>query len=108
MKQKNLLSICMVLVLLFSMSMACGLTDEVPTQVNNSGSTDQPQATATRAAPKATATAGNAGSSGEQGSTGSSGASSDTWLVMLYQDADDEILEKDIFIDLNEAEMVGS
>lgn len=32
----------------------------------------------------------------------------DTWLVMLYQDADDEVLEEDIFIDLNEAEMVGS
>lgn len=32
----------------------------------------------------------------------------DTWLVMLYQDADDETLEQDIFIDLNEAEIVGS
>ncbi|MCP4140559.1 MAG: hypothetical protein GY755_09765 [Chloroflexi bacterium] len=31
-----------------------------------------------------------------------------TWLVMLYQDADDKILEEDIFIDLNEAEKVGS
>jgi len=31
-----------------------------------------------------------------------------TWLVMLYQDADDEILEQDIFTDLNEAELVGS
>ena len=31
-----------------------------------------------------------------------------TWTIMLYQDADDEILEKDIFIDLNEAEVVGS
>ncbi len=31
-----------------------------------------------------------------------------TWLVMLYQDADDQILEKDIYIDLNEAERVGS
>ena len=30
------------------------------------------------------------------------------WLIMLYQDADDRILEKDIFIDLNEAELVGS
>ena len=30
------------------------------------------------------------------------------WLVMLYQDADDKILEKDIFIDLNEAELAGS
>jgi hypothetical protein len=31
-----------------------------------------------------------------------------TWTVMLYQDADDKILEKDIFVDLNEAERVGS
>jgi hypothetical protein len=31
-----------------------------------------------------------------------------TWLVMLYQDADDKILEQDIYIDLNEAERVGS
>jgi len=32
----------------------------------------------------------------------------DTWLVMIYQDADDKILEKDIYVDLNEAERVGS
>ncbi len=31
-----------------------------------------------------------------------------TWLVMLYQDADDKILEQDIFVDLNEAERIGS
>ena len=31
-----------------------------------------------------------------------------SWLVMLYQDADDKILEQDIFVDLNEAEKVGS
>jgi hypothetical protein len=37
-----------------------------------------------------------------------SAGSGQTWLVMLYQDADDEILEKDIYIDLNEAERVGS
>jgi hypothetical protein len=30
------------------------------------------------------------------------------WLFMMYQDADDKILEKDTVIDLNEAEMVGS
>jgi len=30
-----------------------------------------------------------------------------TWLVMLYQDADDKILEKDIHLDLNEAEKAG-
>jgi hypothetical protein len=31
-----------------------------------------------------------------------------TWLVMLYQDADDKVLEQDIFVDLNEAERIGS
>lgn len=31
-----------------------------------------------------------------------------TWTIMLYQDADDKILEQDIFIDFNEAERVGS
>lgn len=31
-----------------------------------------------------------------------------TWLVMLYQNADDNALERDIMIDLNEAEMIGS
>lgn len=36
------------------------------------------------------------------------GASDQTWTVMLYQDADDKILEEDIFLDLNEAERVGS
>lgn len=33
---------------------------------------------------------------------------SQTWTVMLYQDADDSILERDIYMDLNEAESVGS
>jgi hypothetical protein len=36
------------------------------------------------------------------------GAGADTWLIMLYFDADDPALEKDIFFDLNEAERVGS
>src|SRR5574340_1006602 len=35
-------------------------------------------------------------------------SSGQTWTIMLYQDADDQILEKDIFLDLNEAERVGS
>ncbi|MBN1303030.1 MAG: hypothetical protein JXA13_01240 [Anaerolineales bacterium] len=33
---------------------------------------------------------------------------SQTWLVMLYLDADDIALEEDILFDLNEAELVGS
>jgi clostripain len=35
-------------------------------------------------------------------------AAGGTWLVMLYEDADDEVLEQDMFTDLNEAERVGS
>jgi hypothetical protein len=35
-------------------------------------------------------------------------ADGDQWLVLLYQDADDQILEQDIFVDLNEAERAGS
>ncbi len=36
------------------------------------------------------------------------GEGDETWLVMLYQDADDKILEQDIYVDLNEAERIGS
>ncbi len=42
-------------------------------------------------------------------SMGSAPASQgESWTVMLYQDADDKVLEQDIFFDLNEAERVGS
>ncbi|MEN6409126.1 MAG: clostripain-related cysteine peptidase, partial [Anaerolineaceae bacterium] len=34
--------------------------------------------------------------------------SKQTWTVMLYQDADDSVLEQDIYMDLNEAERIGS
>jgi len=39
---------------------------------------------------------------------GAQGTEGQTWLVMLYQDADDNVLEKDIYMDLNEAEKAGS
>lgn len=31
-----------------------------------------------------------------------------SWLVMVYSDADDEVLESDMFIDINEMELIGS
>lgn len=31
-----------------------------------------------------------------------------TWTVMIYADADDSVLERDIYMDINEAEKVGS
>ena len=43
------------------------------------------------------------------GATGSATtAGGDTWTVLLYSDADDQVLEQDIFTDFNEAERVGS
>ncbi len=33
---------------------------------------------------------------------------SNTWLIMLYQDATDKVLDQDIYLDLNEAERTGS
>lgn len=36
------------------------------------------------------------------------GQTGQKWLVMLYQDADDQVLEQDIVVDMNEAERVGS
>lgn len=46
-------------------------------------------------------------SAGGAGATGAT-AGGNTWTIMLYQDADDRILEQDIYLDLNEAERVGS
>ncbi len=50
----------------------------------------------------------NQGNSLEAGESFVAQGEPGTWLVMLYQDADDEILERDVFLDLNEAEIVGS
>ncbi len=41
-------------------------------------------------------------------SGGSETTAGQTWTVMLYMNADDKILEQDIYVDLNEAELVGS
>jgi hypothetical protein len=35
-------------------------------------------------------------------------SSGSKWLVMLYQDATDKVLDQDIFVDMNEAERTGS
>jgi clostripain len=42
------------------------------------------------------------------GFTPSASSKAGSWTVMLYQDADDQVLEQDVFTDFNEAERVGS
>ena len=60
-----------------------------------------PQAVAPGVATSAPSSSGSSASAGET-------AGGDTWTIMLYQDADDKILEQDIYVDLNEAEKAGS
>lgn len=48
------------------------------------------------------------GDAPESNSSSSTGQNDNTWTVMLYEDADDEVLEEDMFYDLNEAELAGS
>ncbi|MFN8465662.1 MAG: clostripain-related cysteine peptidase [Caldilineaceae bacterium] len=53
--------------------------------------------------------AGEASGAGTAGTAATVGTKAgQTWTVLLYQDADDQVLEKDIMTDLNEAERVGS
>ena len=59
------------------------------------GEYDQPEIAESTRTPRPTADANSIGSD-------------ETWLVMVYQDADDQALEQDIFIDLNEMERIGS
>jgi hypothetical protein len=51
---------------------------------------------------------GAAGSASNAAAEGSATAGGNTWTIMLYQDADDQVLEQDIFVDMNEAERIGS
>ena len=69
----------------------------------------QPAATESASLPPSdVAQAPSIGSSAASVDLAQSGDPNQKWLIMLYQDADDKILEKDIFIDFNEAETVGS
>ncbi len=90
MKISRFFNVLLALAILISSQLACGAEGEYI----ESDSTEEPAATeySTDEETNQPATQGEPG----------------TWLIMLYQNADDEILEEDIFIDLNEAEIVGS
>lgn len=95
MKANRFFKIVLAFALLVSMQVACGAETDEPIDAEQT----EEAAGATEAAAQSEEPAQvNPAVQGEPG----------TWLVMLYQNADDEILEEDIFIDLNEAEIVGS
>jgi len=87
-RTNRFLNITLAFALLLSMQVACNTVTNVPVETN---ATDEASAPA-NGGESNPAVAGKPG----------------TWLVMMYQNADDEVLEEDIFIDLNEAEIVGS
>ncbi|MHC1783364.1 MAG: clostripain-related cysteine peptidase [Anaerolineaceae bacterium] len=94
-RNKSFLNQVLIFVLLLSLLAACGGETEALSEDAAEPEVMAP-AVADPTSPPSEAAAPVA--SGEAG----------TWLVMLYQNADDGVLEKDIFIDLNEAEIVGS
>jgi hypothetical protein len=51
-----------------------------------------------------TATAGGT----RAGGSGPGGQATAEWTILMYEDADDEVLEEDMLTDLNEAELIGS
>lgn len=98
-----LIAIGLCLIVLF-LVFGNSLGDLVSMTGSNGG--DQPfgsyeEPTTVAAAPRPTATR-------RPTSASSSSGSGDTWTILLYQDADDKVLEKDIYVDLNEAEQIGS
>ncbi len=87
-KANRFLNVILAFALLLSMQVACNTVSGTPAEVD---ATDEASDSTSDPA-DADAVAGEPG----------------TWLIMMYQNADDEVLEEDIFIDLNEAEIVGS
>ncbi|MGB0383449.1 MAG: clostripain-related cysteine peptidase [Ardenticatenaceae bacterium] len=89
------------MIMMFSMLVACG--DDAPPS-------DAPAEAATEVADGA-GTDDESVASEEESEDRQASETQDegqTWLIMLYSDADDQILEQDMFIDLNEAELIGS
>ncbi len=96
MKSKNnrFLAIALALILLASSILACG-AEATAAPDSEANATDESSSSATN---EPTNPAAEPVAQGEPG----------TWLVMMYEDADDQVLEEDMFIDMNEAEVVGS
>lgn len=88
-------------------ALGCGALDEVDSVLSTvdaeialtEQAEAQPAATRTPRPPSTPRPTSNAPAPSGQGGS---------WTIMLYQNADDEVLEEDIFIDLNEAELIGS
>ncbi|MHB0923621.1 MAG: clostripain-related cysteine peptidase [Bellilinea sp.] len=90
----GLIGIILIIVLYIIFTGGGGL-DTGPVEVAPPSTFEEPTAIVATATPRPTRAPSTSGSG-------------ETWTVMLYQDADDQVLEQDIYLDLNEAEKVGS
>jgi hypothetical protein len=70
--------------------------------------TAAPTKAANQPPPTLTKAAGNQASAASSSGANTGATKGQRWTILLYQDADDKVLEKDIYIDLNEAELIGS
>ncbi|MBE0685275.1 MAG: hypothetical protein IH585_04675, partial [Anaerolineaceae bacterium] len=88
------IAIIVILILFFVFSNGLDLGGETPVDEQQPYTYDEPAAVEATRTPRP--------------SPPPSSGDGNTWLVMNYQDADDQVLEQDIFIDLNEMERIGS
>ncbi len=88
------IAIIVILILFFVFSNGLDLGGETPVDDQQPYTYDEPAAVEATRTPRP--------------SPPPSSGSGNSWLVMNYQDADDQVLEQDIFIDLNEMERIGS
>lgn len=110
-KHNLFLRCCLVMVILAAMSLAClDSTDEDLTdnEMQNGPATEVVDIEAEDSASEESELEETTTEDAEPAQIATASNNNNTWLVMLYQDADDPTLEEDIFLDLNEAERIGS
>jgi hypothetical protein len=105
-----ILVVCVVpAVLCFGLQNTGTETLNLPEATSGLGELAAPPATDTPLPlPRRTPTPTSTPSGGEAIGAPVEGINGQKWLVLLYQDADDKVLEQDIYVDLNEDEKVGS
>jgi hypothetical protein len=94
-RKNRMINLVLALVLMANLLTACGGGGSEPDKSAGSTQIDATESPATTEEPATTQAAADSGAAG-------------TWLIMMYEDGDDPVLERDIYLDMNEAEIIGS
>ena len=108
MRNLILIGIVVLLVIFVGPNLLGGLGGTAPEAPQAQQPQEQPQQATALPQPTARPPASAQARASARPAAAPAGAGGDRWLIMLYQDADDRVLEQDIMLDLNEAERVGS